>query len=106
MKPIGKKFLVCKGADSVIAKLLHSGQKEIIERTNKFVVGYAEEGLRTLFLARKFIEDKEYEEWNKKSQEAKLALSEREEKVAAVDELIEQELTLLGSTAIEDRLQD
>lgn len=51
--PIGKKFLVSKGADSVIAKLLHSGQKEIIERTNKYVVGFAEEGLRTLFLASK-----------------------------------------------------
>ena len=35
-----------------------------------------------------------------------MALSNREEKVAAVDELIETELTLLGSTAIEDRLQD
>ena len=35
-----------------------------------------------------------------------LALKNREEEVAAVDEEIETELELLGSTAIEDRLQD
>ena len=35
-----------------------------------------------------------------------LALKNREEEVAAVDEDIETELELLGSTAIEDRLQD
>ena len=29
---------------------------------------------------------------------------DREEKVAAVDEQIEKDLTLIGSTAIEDRL--
>lgn len=50
------------------------------------MVSFAEEGLRTLFLARKYIEDDVYESWNAKSVEAKLALSEREEKVAAVDE--------------------
>jgi magnesium-transporting ATPase (P-type) len=37
---------------------------------------------------------------------AKLALKDREEEVAAVDEKIEVNLELIGSTAIEDRLQD
>ena len=37
---------------------------------------------------------------------AKLEISDREAKVAAVDELIEVNLELVGSTAIEDRLQD
>jgi len=35
-----------------------------------------------------------------------LALKDREEEVARVDEDIEKDLELLGSTAIEDRLQD
>lgn len=35
-----------------------------------------------------------------------MELQNREEKVAEVDELIEKELILIGSTAIEDRLQD
>jgi hypothetical protein len=35
---------------------------------------------------------------------AKLEISNREEKVAAVDELIETNMELIGSTAIEDKL--
>lgn len=35
-----------------------------------------------------------------------MALENREEAVAAVDEKIEQNFELIGSTAIEDRLQD
>jgi len=35
-----------------------------------------------------------------------LEINNREEKVAAVDEKIEVDLELIGSTAIEDRLQD
>jgi len=38
--------------------------------------------------------------------QAKLEINDRETKVAAVDELIEINLELIGSTAIEDRLQD
>lgn len=35
-----------------------------------------------------------------------MEINNREEKVAAVDEKIEVDLELIGSTAIEDRLQD
>jgi magnesium-transporting ATPase (P-type) len=35
---------------------------------------------------------------------AKLEINDREEKVATVDEKIEVDLELIGSTAIEDRL--
>jgi len=35
-----------------------------------------------------------------------MSIENRDEKVAAVNELIEKELELIGSTAIEDRLQD
>lgn len=67
---------------------------------------YAEEGLRTLFLARKEIDDQYYDSWNMKIQQAKLATKDREEEVSKVEELIETGMTLIGSTAIEDRLQD
>ena len=59
-----------------------------------------------MYIATKEIDDESYNKWNTESQKAKLALSEREEKVAAVDAKIETNLRLLGSTAIEDRLQD
>ena len=98
--------MISKGADSVITELLEPGQDDLISKTNQFVVKFAEEGLRTLYLAKREIEDSEYKAWNEKSKEAKLALSEREERVAEVDALIEKNLKLIGSTAIEDRLQD
>jgi len=43
--------------------------------------------------------------WQQKYFEAKTALTGREEKLAAVGDLIERELLLLGCTAIEDKLQ-
>lgn len=44
--------------------------------------------------------------WAEESRIAKLSLKDREEAVALVDEKIEINLELIGSTAIEDRLQD
>lgn len=68
--------------------------------------GFAEEGLRTLYLAEKIIDEHIYQEWNEESKKSKLEINDRDEKVAAVDEKIEVDLELIGSTAIEDRLQD
>lgn len=63
-------------------------------------------GLRTLCIASAVIEPEHYEEWNKLFYEASTALNDREEKVAGAAEKIEKNLTLLGATAIEDKLQD
>ena len=68
------------------------------------VDNFANEGLRTLFLAQKQIDDDTYQKWSEESKQAKLALVNREEKVAMVDEKIEDGLELIGSTAIDDRL--
>ena len=57
---IGNKFLITKGADSVITPLLKPGQDDLINKTNEFVVRFAEEGLRTLYLAKKEIDDDYY----------------------------------------------
>jgi len=50
------------------------------------------------------LDEREYKRWAEESRKAKLALKDREEAVAAVDEKIEVNLELIGSTAIEDRL--
>jgi phospholipid-translocating ATPase len=57
-----------------------------------------------LYLAQRYLDEDEYHDWNFKSIQAKLEISDREAKVAEVDELIEINLELVGSTAIEDRL--
>ena len=74
------------------------------KETKKFVDEFANEGLRTLLRGERYIDEQEYEAWNKKSQLAKLEINDREEKVAAIDDEIERDLELIGSTAIEDRL--
>lgn len=48
----------------------------------------------------------EYTAWSERYQEASLAMDDREDKVEAVSDELEQDLRLLGATAIEDKLQD
>ena len=99
---------MCKGADAMIKERLsqESLASDVYQITQKFVDDFAEEGLRTLFLAEKFLSEDEFREWNKDSIAAKLEVNDREAKVAAVDEKIEVDMELIGSTAIEDKLQD
>jgi len=59
-----------------------------------------------LFLAEKQIDEDTFKRWLVSKKAAELEVINREDKVADVDGLIEVELELMGSTAIEDRLQD
>lgn len=57
-------------------------------------------------MAERIISEEDYQEWKLKIDAANLVTVNREEEVARVNELVEIELDLVGSTAIEDRLQD
>lgn len=105
--PDGRIVLYCKGADSVIyARLKRGEQQDLRRETAEHLELFAREGLRTLCIAKRYLTEQEYISWQKEHQLAATALEEREEKLEAVADLIEQDLTLLGGTAIEDRLQD
>jgi magnesium-transporting ATPase (P-type) len=67
---------------------------------------FAEQGLRTLCCAVRELSEEEFNAWNQKYYEASVAIDNRDAKVEAVGELIEKDMTLIGATAIEDRLQD
>ena len=77
-----------------------------MKKTQGFVNQYAEEGLRTLFLAQKEVSPGFYKDWKLQADRAKEQVVDRDEEVERVDALIETDLELIGSTAIEDRLQD
>lgn len=47
-----------------------------------------------------------YQAWAERYHEATVSLDDREEKIEAVCSELEQDLRLLGATAIEDKLQD
>lgn len=67
---------------------------------------YAEEGLRTLLLAKKSLDKSYYAGWNERFQEAMASIVGKDEKVEKVQSEIESAMTLVGSTAIEDKLQE
>ncbi|KAA8643472.1 hypothetical protein EYZ11_001424 [Aspergillus tanneri] len=105
--PDGTIRLFCKGADSVIYSRLAPGtQQELRKRTAEHLELFAREGLRTLCVADRKLSEEEYRSWSKEHDIAAASLTEREEKLEQVASEIEQELMLIGGTAIEDRLQD
>lgn len=105
--PDGRIILFCKGADSIIYSRLKRGeQAELRKTTAEHLELFAREGLRTLCIAQRVLSEQEYLEWRKEHDKAASAMQDREEKLEEVADRIEQNLTLLGGTAIEDRLQD
>ncbi|KAL1311298.1 hypothetical protein AAFC00_001481 [Neodothiora populina] len=105
--PNGKIMLFCKGADSIIYSRLKAGeQPELRKVTAEHLEMFAREGLRTLCIAQRELSEQEYQVWNKEHDLAAAAITDREDKLELVSDAIERELTLIGGTAIEDRLQD
>ena len=64
------------------------------------------QGLRTLVLATRVLDEQQYQEWNRNYEVAASTLEDREARIAAVSEKIERDLELVGVTAIEDKLQE
>ncbi|KAL4997062.1 hypothetical protein BDV10DRAFT_170610 [Aspergillus recurvatus] len=99
--------LFCKGADSIIYSRLAPGkQQELRKQTAQHLETFAREGLRTLCVADRKLSEEEYRAWSKEHDIAAAALTDREEKLENVASAIEQDLMLIGGTAIEDKLQD
>lgn len=102
----GKIVLYCKGADTIIKERLSPDCVELFEKSEDHLNKFAEDALRTLCLAWKEITNDEYRQWANEYHEASTSLENRAEKITNVYEKIEKDLKLVGSTAIEDKLQD
>lgn len=86
---------------------LAKGGREFEEATKEHIKEYADAGLRTLILAYRELNEEEYQAFNKLFNEAKNSVSaDREDKVDEAAGMIEQNLILLGATAVEDKLQN
>ncbi|TKC38163.1 hypothetical protein EI555_010742, partial [Monodon monoceros] len=131
--PEGKIRLYCKGADTILLDRLHHSTQELLNITTDHLNEYAGEGLRTLVLAYKDLDEEYYEEWAERRLQASLAQDSREDRLASVYEEVESDMMvwaaerakrgqggvmpglssqgplwyfqLLGATAIEDKLQ-
>ncbi|KAI5207027.1 phospholipid-translocating P-type ATPase [Aureobasidium subglaciale] len=104
--PDGKIRCYCKGADTVILERL-GGDNPFVEATLQHLEEYAAEGLRTLCLAMREVPEEEFREWQRVYSEAATTVGgNRADEMDKAAELIEHDFTLLGATAIEDKLQD
>lgn len=103
-------ILYCKGSDSAVLENLapedNPEMKKIITTTQQQLNGYARQGLRVLVMAKKIISVGEYTEWSRKHNECELSCDNHDRKVRDSYCNIEKNLTLLGATGIEDRLQE
>uniref|UniRef100_A0A665VBN6 Phospholipid-transporting ATPase n=1 Tax=Echeneis naucrates TaxID=173247 RepID=A0A665VBN6_ECHNA len=104
--PEGRIRLYCKGADTVLLERLHPCNQELMNITSDHLNEYAADGLRTLALAYKDLSEEEWEIWSESHSCADKATDYREDRLAAAYEQIEQDMMLLGATAIEDKLQE
>ena len=104
--PDGRIRCFCKGADTVIMERM-GVRDEVAEKTLAHLEEYAAEGLRTLCLAVREVEESEFREWWEVFNTAQTTVSgNRAEELDKAAELIERDFQLLGATAIEDKLQE
>ncbi|XP_060728186.1 probable phospholipid-transporting ATPase VD isoform X3 [Tachysurus vachellii] len=100
-----------KGADNVIMELAGTSDhgdcsREIMKRTQRHLDDYAKEGLRTLCVAKRVLQEVEYKAWLTEHAFAETSIENREELLLESAQRLETNLTLLGATGIVDRLQE
>ncbi|KAH0795183.1 phospholipid-translocating P-type ATPase, flippase family protein [Histomonas meleagridis] len=98
-------ILYCKGADDLIFQKLKK-DSPYQEETRSNLKQFAADGLRTLCCTYRVIDEDFYNDWAKRFHDANCAIQNRDELVNEVCNEIENDLILLGATAIEDKLQE
>eukprot|EP00053_Salpingoeca_punica_P020143 m.208889 g.208889 ORF g.208889 m.208889 type:complete len:1180 (-) comp17804_c0_seq1:3407-6946(-) len=106
--PDGTLLMLTKGADSAIAECLAPGKtpQAVLESTAEETDKFALDGLRTLSFAYRILDEGEFKSWNATVHAAQMSLGNRAEMLTACYHALERGFVLLGSTGIEDRLQD
>ena len=99
--------LYIKGADSIIEELLDkSTPPAVLEKSRYFVNLFSSQGYRTLFIAMRLLTEEEYEDFNYDLKSAQSEIKNKKKKFEELYATIEKNLILLGSTIVEDKLQE
>jgi len=103
-----KIIVYCKGAESFVIKncIDNSNGNSNFEQCYSDINRFAENGWRTLALSMKQISEEEYKQIKIKLNSAYNDILDRKNKISQIFDEIESNLTLIGATAIEDKLQD
>ncbi|XP_066552074.1 phospholipid-transporting ATPase IC [Amia ocellicauda] len=104
-EPEGGLKLYCKGADTAVLERLredcpHREDAEVALQV------FSESCLRTLCVAMRPVTEASWEQWSQALQLAAMKTHHSDDQLEVVYDSMERELTLLGVTAIEDRLQE
>ncbi|VDM96467.1 unnamed protein product [Thelazia callipaeda] len=103
--PDGVLKLYVKGADTVVFQRLCDNSPDLNNCTSH-LLDYASKGYRTLCFAMRILKSSEYKKWAKEFEDASISIDKRKEKLAECADKIEKNLTLIGASAIEDKLQE
>ena len=96
-----------KGADSIIEERLdESTPKEVLEKSRYYVNLFSAQGFRTLYIAMKVFKEEEWEDFSSELEQAEMDTFHKKEKLDEIYQRIENGLTLIGSTIVEDKLQE
>lgn len=106
--PDGEYYLFCKGADSIILERLEpdSAGSEQVKKSLKGLEKFASDGLRTLCFAYRKLDKDFTQQWLDKWNEALNTVTDRQEQIDSVAQLIERDMRFIGATGVEDRLQN
>lgn len=98
--------LLIKGADNIIlGRLDQKAEQPYLEQTVSLLKDFSQKGYRTLCYGLRVLSE---EEWSQFASEIQAvgADAERKRKMEEIADRVESGLTLLGCTAVEDKLQD
>ncbi|EGR31117.1 phospholipid-translocating p-type flippase family protein, putative [Ichthyophthirius multifiliis] len=109
----GEIIIYCKGNDQILSEKASKNTDQIMliylkEKLNEMSL----KGLRTMMLAQRTISKIEYDEWDIRYQQCfqlntqSLNQDDYYNQIYQLQNELEQDLTILGGTAIEDKLQD
>jgi phospholipid-transporting ATPase len=100
----GRYILYVKGADNLMIER-SKGIKDL-DQLNNHLSFFSKQGLRTLLLARRELEESLALRWLESYKAASSNIEDREQMLHDVAEEIEKDLEIVGASAVEDRLQD
>ena len=90
-----------KGADVVMINKVKPGQRSTCQESCE---NLAMEGLRTLVITQKMINEQTYKDFEKRLKKAKAEFVDRELKVQSVIESLEGDMEFIAVTGVEDKL--
>ena len=83
-----------------MSEKVHENSRAFLNETCE---NLASTGLRTLVISQKYLTLDEYEEWNKKYENAKTEMENRDEKIQKIIEKLEENMEFLCVTGVVDK---